>query len=141
MNNRLLAHFLTFAGSLPLFLSIILKLAGATFYGITPLWIFLSYSVVIISFISGIHWGIFLTNDCQRNLFIESNIIVLTAWTALLINHKWCLILTLCCFIYLLLIDKVLFNSSNISKWYWKLRKIITALVVLAHIFCIALLF
>tara|TARA_B110000908_G_C10202957_1_gene426236 strand:- start:183 stop:647 length:465 start_codon:yes stop_codon:yes gene_type:complete len=141
MNNMFLGKILAFLGILPFLLSLALKLTGTSFYGITPQWLFLSYAVVIASFISGIHWGIFLTQTCSRNLFIESNITTLIAWFALLINHKWSLILTLLCFIYLLFIDHALFNSENIPQWYWELRKKITAIVIFIHILFIIILY
>ena len=42
------------------------------------------YSIIIISFISGTHWGIFLNNKIPINLFASSNIVTITVYFSFL---------------------------------------------------------
>jgi len=95
----------------------------------------LHYSVIISSFLCGIHWAIYLffSGKCPRNLFITSNIIALIAWLTLsLANLHTALLLQSLCFLYLLTIDYRLVAGGIIPDWFYLLRRNATTIVVIS---------
>jgi|TARA_B110000977_G_scaffold43147_1_gene58411 hypothetical protein len=101
--------------------------------GLSWLDILLSYSLVIISFMSGVHWGQSLDLDQRRSsqLFIMSNICSLSAWFSyLLLSQKLALLLHALIFCLLWLIDRNLKHSKLISTHYYLLRRRISVIVV-----------
>jgi hypothetical protein len=132
MQQRL-AQGLTYAGALPLVLSALaltlgyISPAGATL-------LCMSYSAIILSFLSGIHWAVYLffAAQCPRNLLLTSNIVALLAWLSLLAMHStWVLLLQILCFLYLLVLDAKLHTVGLIPRWFFSLRRNVTTLVVL----------
>jgi len=124
-NNTLLPRMLTYAGVLPFILAIIyaaLRPMALNASGI------LLYSAIIISFLSGIHWAIYLLRDKKFsiNLFITSNIMALLAWVTSLPRLKLNEIafsIHILCFLFLLEIDKKLERNEMIPTWFLRLRK------------------
>lgn len=90
----------------------------------------LVYSAVIISFIAGTHWGVCLMRNVKLDLFIKSNVITLIAWASVFLMPMVALIIMAACFIYLLMIDKRLYDDLIIDDWYFALRKRITTTVI-----------
>jgi hypothetical protein len=129
-----LARLLTYAGVLPF--------AGAgalAFWGQLHLAerLALSYGAVIASFLAGIHWAVYMQHGerCPRNLFIASNITALLVFASLLLeNIKVALLLQVLCFLYLLTLDLKLHLAGLWPEWFYRLRLVATALVVLALI-------
>jgi hypothetical protein len=81
--NKNLNHFLAYLGCLPfiitaIFFSAKLQFMSATFFEN----IIKSYGLAIISFMSGVNWGQYLTfkQKPKLNLFLISNIITLLCW-------------------------------------------------------------
>lgn len=138
-----LAQILTYSGTLPLVGAVIL-----TFFPIAGLdaqTIAKTYSAIIISFLCGIHWSVYLffEDKCPRNLLITSNSVALLAWGSLLLNNSAItLILQIICFVYLLTLDKKLFDVSILPNWFFHLRRNATIIVVLclSIIFCLSIL-
>jgi len=131
--NRLLAHILTYAGTLPLVLSAAAAILGV--HGFNYGLIALTYGAVIISFLSGIHWAayLFYSEKCPRNLLLTSNITALLAWLSLLVaNHRLMILLQILCFLYLLTLDLKMLSNTILPDWFYALRRNATAIVVLS---------
>jgi len=133
MSDRFVARVLTFAGGLP-FIAAVAALALAPAVATSAIWqAVLAYGAVIASFVSGIHWGLFLyrANAFPLNLFISSNVCALAAWAALLVPPLWlALALLIAVFAALFAIDHVLWRASAHAAWFYRLRAIITAIVI-----------
>mgnify|MGYP002780923919 CR=1 FL=1 len=127
-----LAKILTYSGTLPLIASVLLTqfpFSGADARGIA-----MAYGAVIISFLCGIHWAIYLffAQKCPSNLLITSNAVALLAWGSLLIVHQpTAILLQSLCFIYLLTLDLKLRDASILPQWFYCLRRNATIIVVL----------
>lgn len=94
-----------------------------------------AYGLLIVSFMAGVNWGTYLykAQDISLNLFILSNVIALTAWFAFLYApFELTVLIFICAFAILLLIDYKLYTSSLISQHYFKTRCIVTGLVVVS---------
>jgi len=131
--NILLAQILTYSGTLPLVFC-----AGAAacgIQGINPGWLALTYGAIIISFLSGIHWAVymFFSDRCPCNLLLTSNITALLALLTLLLEKgRIAYILQSLCFLYLLTLDLKLYNAAILPHWFYSLRRNATAIVILS---------
>jgi hypothetical protein len=118
-----LAQLLTYAGILPFLLlgiATVLKWAGYDYTVALQ-----CYSAIIISFLCGAHWAIYVlvAEKCRQNLLFLSNIGALIAWATLLMGHHGLACgLQSFCFIYLLWLDHDLLMRHIIPAWYFKLR-------------------
>ena len=92
----------------------------------------MAYSAVIVAFIAGIHWGVFLFRQCSLNLFLHSNIVALLSWLSLLSTLLWGVVILLFCFLYLLWIDTVLVRQQLLEPWFYRLRGRASALALLS---------
>ncbi len=135
MNDRVLARVLTFAGALP-FIAAAIALALAPAVASAPIWqAVLGYGAVIASFVSGMHWGLFVYRDRKMplNLFISSNICALAAWAALLVTSlAVALSLLIAVFAALFVIDHVLWRAGSHQRWFYQLRAAISVIVIVA---------
>lgn len=131
-NNNPIAKILVYSGVLPFFL---LGIAGI--HPVNGFNFNLSlavYGAVIISFLSGIHWAIFLFFEEQysRNLFIHSNVVTLLAWLSVLSSRIYLtLLLQIICFSYLLILDYDLYKNKILPAWFYRLRCNATGLVTI----------
>ncbi|MFN8911347.1 MAG: DUF3429 domain-containing protein [Alphaproteobacteria bacterium] len=127
-----LAKILTYSGTLPLFATALL--IYFTTDGLNFLFVVLTYSSIIISFLSGIHWAVYLffAEKCPHNLLITSNITALLGWASLLFpNQLITLLLQILCFLYLLMLDLKLRNAGILPQWFYGLRRNATTIVIL----------
>jgi hypothetical protein len=132
-SNQRLAQLLVYSGAIPFIACVCVSVLGwdifdARWYGIT-------YGAVILSFLAGIHWGVylFLSPSCPYNLFITSNIAALLGWLSLLIFPHWgSSLLLILCFSWLLLIDHKLFKLDIIPDWFYRLRVHATIIVIVS---------
>ncbi len=127
-----LAKILTYSGTLPLIGCVVLMYAPVV--GVDGALIARTYSAIIISFLCGIHWAIyiFFAEKCMSNLLITSNLLALLAWSSLLIAHQdIALILQSACFLYLLMLDLKLRDAGILPDWFYYLRRNATAIVIL----------
>lgn len=130
--NIILARLLTYSGTLPLIGCAIAMLIpiGAIDTGFLAR----TYSAVIISFLCGIHWAVYLffSEKCPRNLLVTSNIIALIAWLSLITAHHGIyLLIQPFCFLYLLTLDMKLRDVGILPEWFYHLRRNATIIVVL----------
>ena len=135
MSDRVMAHLLTFAGALPFWAAVVaLWLAPAV--ATPPIWqAVLGYAAVIASFVSGIHWGLFLYREkaMPLNLFISSNVCALAAWAALLAPQVWlALAVLIAVFAALFAIDHLLWRAGTHALWFYRLRAAVTAIALAA---------
>ena len=94
-----------------------------------------SYGLVIVVFMSGVHWGNYLSDKkCHSiNLLLTSNLITLVSWFAFLLAPDAPVLLIYCLgFVILLAIDAKLLSLQVISKDYFRLRLLITCIVVVS---------
>jgi hypothetical protein len=128
-----LAKALTYAGTLPLLAAAVLTQIPLAH--IDTSWLSQSYSATIISFLSGIHWALYLlaAEKCPRNLFLTSNAVALLSWASLFINDTAMTnLLQSLCFLYLLVLDFKLLKANAIPEWFYNLRRNATIIVVSA---------
>ncbi|WP_421697349.1 DUF3429 domain-containing protein [Ancylobacter sp.] len=90
------------------------------------------YGAVIASFVCGIHWGAALVaaEGLALRLFLISNIAALLGWVAALLPAGPGFLLLAVLFAALLLVDRHLWRARLWPLWFWRLRGIITAVVV-----------
>ena len=126
-----LAQALTFSGALPFVAAILAPLVGIDF--MHSGYFALTYGAIIIAFLSGIHWGLFMAHahDTRLNLLISSNLFALLAWGSLLLMQpRLAVFVQIVCFLGLWLIDRRLVAEAVIRPWFFRLRTQITAIVL-----------
>ncbi len=123
---------LTYFGILPF---LIFTLAIITGFEQEKAALFLRYyAAIIVSFISGIHFGIAIKDSQNKTLWLlaTSNIIALIAWGSLLMYHDFSALFTLAiCLFCLLIIDNKLYATRQIDSWFIKLRWHVTLIVAI----------
>lgn len=130
--NILVAQVLTYTGIVPFLvfgMAVALHVGGLDY----RLALF-AYGAVIISFLCGIHWAVFLffSQNCSRNLLLYSNVISLLGWlSVLLVRSYLTFALQIACFTYLFILDLELYRNKIIPLWFFNLRLNATIGVVL----------
>lgn len=132
-SSVLLAQILTYGGTLPLIACA--ALVTTSYHDPSIIRIACTYSAIIVSFLCGIHWAIYLffSEKCPRNFLISSNGIALLAWGSLLSlgHHSLSFLLQAVCFLYLLTLDLKLRDAGVLPEWFYTLRRNATGIVVL----------
>lgn len=135
-----LATTLTCLGAIPFIAAVCAQVLG---YDALQLRFFsLSYGAVIISFLSGMHWGIYLmqAQATRINLLITSNVFALLAWASLLLVIPSLQYgLQIVCFVVLFFIDRALTANGMLERWFYQLRQRITTVVIVCLVAMIAL--
>ena len=128
---------LTLAGTLPFVACALLLVSGID--SISPLGsldaVANSYGLAIICFLSGVHWGTYLSGQFggSINLFAISNAIFLAVWFAFIgANLAWAITIQAIAFLLLLVIDYRLRKGGAISAHYFKIRSVATAIAIVA---------
>ena len=132
-NKQRLAQWLTYAGTLPFLASTLGEFMHFSLGPIDPKLLAVTYGAIILSFICGIHWGIYLfkSEDCASNLFVTSNIIALFAWVTLFVFPNWYTFPLLAgCFLFLLLLDFRMRSDTVLPEWFYPIRRNATFIVV-----------
>jgi uncharacterized membrane protein YoaK (UPF0700 family) len=127
-----LLRFLPYAGALPFVIGallVFLRVHSLPFIGSTQNAV-LSYGLLIISFMAGVHWGQYLSGvRGEVNLLLSSNMVALLAWFGfLLLPTLWFCLLLIFLFAVLYLIDMQLDSPTD----YLKTRRHVTAIVCLS---------
>ena len=137
MQDRKLYTLLTLAGTLPFIICALLPLLGID--SIPPLGnlhtLASSYGLAIICFLSGAHWGTYLSGQFRGslNLFAVSNVIFLAVWFAFIgANLAWAISIQAIAFLLLLVIDYRLREGGTISAHYFRIRGVATVIAVVA---------
>ena len=127
-----LPYILIFLGSIPfIFFSFLKLFKYQEFFQIEINLILSIYSLSIISFICGSHWGIFLSNsNLGINLFLLSNFLTILSFIGfLLLEERNYFFLQILILIILLLIDVYIFRKKITQKKYVNTRILVTFLV------------
>ena len=135
MNNSTLIQLLTYLGALPFFLAIYLGLSEGLFWGVDASRWFLTYGLVILSFMADTLWGQVVNEEVRiKRIALASNGITLAAWFAfLLAPASITLPITAMGFITLYVLEAFVMSHIKRPDYYLSLRLRVTALVVLAH--------
>lgn len=133
-NRERLIHLLTYSGGIPFIIYAISSIFDypKNYEQIISNYIDI-YSLLIISFISGSHWGLSLNNDNKVNVLILSNVIVLGIWFAYIFQFYFKSIF-LVAFTILLWIDYAYLLIEKMNRWYLELRRNISLIVLLSLI-------
>ena len=137
MNKKNLPYILIFLGSIPfVFFSFLRIMSLEEFFYLDINYILSIYSLSIISFICGSHWGLFLTNNTLKiNLFFLSNLLTISSFFGILfLKMNYFFLLQILILIILLLIDFYIYRQNITQLKYIYSRIIITILVVLCLI-------
>lgn len=137
--------YLTFAGTIPFIVCAILITIGidaVRVLGKTE-HILAVYGLVIATFMAGAQWGNHLSladNDSWAvRLPILSNVIALALWLGFLtLSTAGFILLLIVGFVSLLIIDYGIYQAQIISPEYFKVRKYVTAIVVISLIVAVA---
>lgn len=94
-----------------------------------------SYSLAIVVFMCGIHWGQYIQDTRARdlNLLVISNALTVICWLAFLVTSFVVYFVTVIAnFLILLLLDYRLYKAGTISAAYLRMRLIVTSTVCLS---------
>ena len=118
---------LTYLGIVPfLFFGIIAQLLPKS-HLIDSQWALHAYSLCIISFIAGSHWGL---QNGRPMIAILSNMVTVCAWASMILSPLWINITHGLLFIALLFIDRILQQSQNITQHYFQTRIQVSFIVI-----------
>ena len=123
-NNKMLARTLSYSGALPFVF--FTALAALGYNDVNSIYFLKTYSVVIIAFLSGIHWAMYLLKPekCPRNMLVTSNFAALLAWFSLLIpSSRTAFVLQEFTFLYLLILDYKLNLNGALEDWIYDVRR------------------
>ncbi|MFS1460273.1 DUF3429 domain-containing protein [Vibrio lentus] len=132
---------LGYMGLIPFLFGLLLSLTDSQFLGLSGETLFITYSVVILSFLSGILWGNGIENfesQSSNKALILSNVIVLFAWLAVLLGEQKEFLTTLILIIGYIAVwraEKSMReeNQSEGPDGYFDMRTRLTSSVVLMH--------
>ena len=137
---------LGYAGLLPFLAAVWAAYAELSFGAWSASHLFLSYSVIILSFLAGALWGKakeLEESNVSRFLLIGSNVFALTAWLAVLLGRDYLsagLAVSMTGFILVYLVEhKTRGLLQGMDSAYLKFRLTLTSVVCLAHLVVIAL--
>lgn len=137
-------------------------LQSASLFGLYAPYVFIAYSAVILSFLSGALWERSRLSDQARPpaaAILFSNLVALSAWVSLLLIYLmplmtlFAVVLLMAGFLSLLWVERLSFarishgspnkqstpNKQITQSSYWSMRLRITALVVIMHAVVLAL--
>lgn len=132
---------LGYMGLIPFLFGLLLSLTDSQVFSLSGETLFITYSVVILSFLSGILWGNGIENfesQSSNKALILSNIIVLAAWLAVLLGEQQEFLTTLILILgYIAVWRAERFmreeSQSEGPDGYFDMRTRLTSSVVLMH--------
>ncbi|MEZ9244566.1 DUF3429 domain-containing protein [Vibrio lentus] len=132
---------LGYMGLIPFLFGLLLSLTDSQFLGLSGETLFITYSVVILSFLSGILWGSGIENfesQSSNKALVLSNVIVLFAWLAVLLGEQKEFLTTLILIIGYIAVWRAERsmreeNQSEGPDGYFDMRTRLTSSVVLMH--------
>ncbi|KJG31175.1 DUF3429 domain-containing protein [Photobacterium angustum] len=136
--TRLPTHTLGYLGLIPFILSAFAISLEIRIFNTSALLIFVSYSAIILSFLSGVMWGNNLNHNessTYRYALLLSNLFALLAWFSLLhstSNYTWAIVALMLGFI-CIRITEIKFNSGHQDEYYQQLRNRLTTYVCGLH--------
>lgn len=136
--TRLPTHTLGYLGLIPFALSAFAISFELSIFNTSALLIFVSYSAIILSFLSGVMWGNSLNHkesSTNRYALLLSNLFALLAWFSLLHstdNYTWAIVALMLGFI-CIRIAEIKLNSAHQDEYYQQLRNRLTTCVCGLH--------
>ncbi len=129
-NDRTFTICLIYCGTLPLISAATSAVVGYTAW-IEPEHAAVTYSAIILSFLAGIHWAMFLLlpDRAPRYLLLTSNIIALIAWLSLYSDQHLALYVAMLGFLIMLALDGMLAKIKILPGWFFALRRNATLIV------------
>ncbi|ROP24186.1 DUF3429 domain-containing protein [Vibrio crassostreae] len=132
---------LGYMGLIPFLFGLLLSLTDSQLFSFSGESLFITYSVVILSFLSGILWGNGIDNfesQSSNKALILSNVIVLAAWLAVLLGEQQEFVTTLILIIGYIAVWRAERsmreeNQSEGPDGYFDMRTRLTSSVVLMH--------
>lgn len=132
---------LGYMGLIPFLFGLLLSLTDSQLMGISGETLFITYSVAILSFLSGILWANGIENfesQSSNKALLLSNAIVLVAWLAILLGEQNELVTTLILIIGYITVwraERTMReeNQSQGPDGYFDMRTRLTSSVVLMH--------
>ncbi|CDU11547.1 DUF3429 domain-containing protein [Vibrio coralliirubri] len=132
---------LGYMGLIPFLFGLLLALTDSQLFSLSGETLFITYSVVILSFLSGILWGNGIENfesQSSNKALILSNVIVLAAWLAVLLGEPQEFLTTLILIIGYIAVWRAERsmreeNQSEGPDGYFDMRTRLTSSVVLMH--------
>lgn len=132
---------LGYMGLIPFLFGLLLSLTDSQFFSLSGETFFITYSVVILSFLSGILWGNGIENfesQSSNKALILSNVIVLAAWLAVLLGEQQEFLTTLILMLGYIAVWRAERsmreeNQSEGPDGYFDMRTRLTSSVVLMH--------
>ncbi|WP_372384513.1 DUF3429 domain-containing protein [Vibrio sp. BS-M-Sm-2] len=132
---------LGYLGLIPFLFGLLLSLTDSQLFSLSGETLFITYSVVILSFLSGILWGNGIENfesPSSNKALILSNVIVLTAWLSVLLGEQQeflTIILLIIGYIAVWRAERSMReeNQSEGPDGYFDMRTRLTSSVVLMH--------
>ncbi|MCK8081399.1 DUF3429 domain-containing protein [Vibrio sp. 1CM24A] len=132
---------LGYMGLIPFLFGLLLSLTDSQVFSLSGETLFITYSVVILSFLSGILWGNGIENfesQSSNKALILSNVIVLAAWLAVLLGEQREFLTTLILILGYIAVWRAERsmreeNQSEGPDGYFDMRTRLTSSVVLMH--------
>lgn len=126
---------LTLMGALPFAAGAALAWVGAPAQRPVAISASILYGAVILAFLAGAQWGRLQAQTPPGSLagLLLSNLVALLAWAFALIDLKAplsALAGLVICYLVMLGVDGVARRAGRIDAWYWRLRLVITAIVI-----------
>lgn len=137
---------LAYLGLIPFALSLICIWADKTLFGLSAHKVFIAYSAVILSFLSGVLWGNAIDHmktSLSRNALLLSNLFALIAWGVLLHSpesYVWSVLVLLFGFVAIWFAEKKIreVEKENSPADYQPMRNKLTGIVALFHLVALA---
>lgn len=131
--ERVVMSVLGYAGLLPFACFLMFYRMQWQFFGLDPVILFVSYSAIILTFLSGIVWGRSLHADQNKLFFlIISNVFTLLAWV-MLITRLNMIAIALLGLAFVVVCYVELRQPANVDKHYIAMRIILTVGVAILH--------
>ena len=132
---------LGYMGLIPFLFGLLLSLTDSQVFSLSGETLFITYSVVILSFLSGILWGNGIENfesQSSNKALILSNVIVLAAWLAVLLGEQQEFLTTLILILGYIAVwraERSMREENQIQgpDGYFDMRTRLTSSVVLMH--------
>jgi len=151
MSNSALIKTLGYGGLVPFVVPVYLMaqayagagLQSASLFGLYAPYVFIAFSAVILSFLSGTVWAYARPAEggLSKGAIVFSNLVALSAWLSLLLIYiapimtLFALCLLLASYLGLLLVERLLEVREDAG--YWNMRIQLTSVVALAHLLVI----
>ena len=137
---------LAYLGLVPFLLCLICIWTDKTLFGLSAHQVFIAYSAIILSFLSGILWGNAIDHiktSLSRNALLLSNLFALIAWGVLLhspASYVWSELVLLFGFVAVWFAEKKIreVEKENRPADYQPMRNKLTAIVAVFHLAALA---